>query len=195
MQIISSLTAQPQPNRLNFARKRHDVNRFLSHIFPTRRKKTEFTARSDRHMPGSKRKATAWSQAHETLGAMTTVIMRTSDDNRMWSFLALFQGFPFLGNLPITLVFHTANRDSKRLPFPGAVADIARIKRFHRWPQVLILRFPWRSASSRPCHWSVNFEYSGLSMRLNVHGESHGCLARMSSVSFGSVLSLYSPGR
>ena len=48
------------------------------------------------------------SQAHETLGAMTTIIMRTSDDNRMWSFLALFQGFPFLGNLPITLVFHEA---------------------------------------------------------------------------------------
>ena len=48
------------------------------------------------------------SQAHETLGAMTTVIMRTSDDNHMWSFLALFQGFPFLGNLPITLVFHEA---------------------------------------------------------------------------------------
>lgn len=30
-------------------------------------------------MPGSKRKATAWSQAHETLGAMTTIIMRTSE--------------------------------------------------------------------------------------------------------------------
>ena len=37
------------------------------------------------------------SQAHETLGAMTTVIMRTSDDNHMWSFLALFQGFPIWG--------------------------------------------------------------------------------------------------
>ena len=48
------------------------------------------------------------SQAHETLGAMTTVIMRTSDDNRGQLFLALFQGFPFLGNLPITLVFHEA---------------------------------------------------------------------------------------
>ena len=48
------------------------------------------------------------SQAHETLGAMTTVIMRTSDDNRGQLFLALFQGFPFLGNLPITLIFHEA---------------------------------------------------------------------------------------
>ena len=48
------------------------------------------------------------SQARETLGAMTTIIMRTSDDNRMWSFLALFQGFQFLGNLPVTLVFHEA---------------------------------------------------------------------------------------
>ncbi|KAB6889441.1 hypothetical protein GBK13_07245, partial [Bifidobacterium longum] len=48
------------------------------------------------------------SQAHETLGAMTTVIMHTSDDNRGQLFLALFQGFPFLGNLPITLVFHEA---------------------------------------------------------------------------------------
>lgn len=48
------------------------------------------------------------SQAHETLGTMTTIIMRTSDDNRGQLFLALFQGFPFLGNLPITLVFHEA---------------------------------------------------------------------------------------
>ena len=48
------------------------------------------------------------SQAHETLGTMTTVIMRTTDDNRGQLFLALFQGFPFLGNLPITLVFHEA---------------------------------------------------------------------------------------
>ena len=39
---------------------------------------------------------------------MTTIIMRTSDDNRMWSFLALFQGFHFLGNLPVTLVSHEA---------------------------------------------------------------------------------------
>ena len=48
------------------------------------------------------------SQAHETLGAMTTVIMRTSDDNRGQLFLALFQGFLSLGNLPVTLVFHEA---------------------------------------------------------------------------------------
>lgn len=39
---------------------------------------------------------------------MTTIIMRTSDDNRMWSFLALFQGVQFLGNLTITLVFAEA---------------------------------------------------------------------------------------
>ena len=37
------------------------------------------------------------SQAHETLGTMTTIIMRTSHDNRMWSFSALFQGFPIFG--------------------------------------------------------------------------------------------------
>ena len=54
------------------------------------------------------------SQAHETLGAMTTIIMRTSDDNRMWSFLAFFQGFPFLGNLPITLVFHEAPTGTRK---------------------------------------------------------------------------------
>ena len=54
------------------------------------------------------------SQAHETLETMTTVIMRTSDDNRMWSFLAFFQGFPFLGNLPITLVFHEAPTGTRK---------------------------------------------------------------------------------
>ena len=48
------------------------------------------------------------SQAHETLGTMTTIIMRTSDDNRGQLFLVLFQGFQFLGNLPISLVFHEA---------------------------------------------------------------------------------------
>ena len=48
------------------------------------------------------------SQAHETLGAMTTVIMRTSHDTRGRLFLALFQGFRFLGNMPITLVLHEA---------------------------------------------------------------------------------------
>lgn len=46
--------------------------------------------------------------AHETLKNITTIIMRTSDDNRGQLFLALFQGFQFLGNLPITLVFHEA---------------------------------------------------------------------------------------
>ena len=44
------------------------------------------------------------SQAHETLGTMTTIIMRTSHDNPSQLFFALFQGFRFLGNLPITLV-------------------------------------------------------------------------------------------
>lgn len=39
---------------------------------------------------------------------MTIAIMRTSDDNRGQLFLALFQGFQFLGNLTITLVFHEA---------------------------------------------------------------------------------------
>lgn len=39
----------------------------------------------------------ARSQAHETLGTMTTIIMRTSDDNRGQLFLALFQGFQFFG--------------------------------------------------------------------------------------------------
>ena len=48
------------------------------------------------------------SQARETLKTMTTVIMRTSDDNRGQLFLALFQGFLSLGNLPVTLVFHEA---------------------------------------------------------------------------------------
>lgn len=39
---------------------------------------------------------------------MTTIIMRTSDDNHGQLFLALFQGFLSLGNLPVTLVFHEA---------------------------------------------------------------------------------------
>ena len=55
--------------------------------------------------PRTRRGATARPQAHETLGAMTTIIMRTSHDGGQL-FLALFQGFRFLGNLPITLVFH-----------------------------------------------------------------------------------------
>lgn len=52
-------------------------------------------------------------QTHETLKTMTTIIMRTSDDNSPWSFLALFQGFRFLGNLTITLVFHEAPTDTQ----------------------------------------------------------------------------------
>ena len=54
------------------------------------------------------------SQAHETLETMTTIIMRTSDDTHMWSFLAFFQGFPILGNLPITLVFHEAPTGTRK---------------------------------------------------------------------------------
>ena len=49
--------------------------------------------------------ASGRSQAHETLGTMTTIIMRTTNDNRGQLFLALFQGFLSLGSLPITLVF------------------------------------------------------------------------------------------
>ena len=45
---------------------------------------------------------------NENMERMTTIIMNTSDDNRGQLFLALFQGFPFFGNLPITLVFHEA---------------------------------------------------------------------------------------
>nr|WP_278569044.1 hypothetical protein [Bifidobacterium dentium] len=37
---------------------------------------------------------------------MTTIIMRTTNDNRGQLFLALFQGFLSLGGLPVTLVFH-----------------------------------------------------------------------------------------
>lgn len=36
---------------------------------------------------------------------MTAIIMRTSHDNRGQLFVALFQGFPILGKLPISLVF------------------------------------------------------------------------------------------
>ncbi|MDR3859920.1 MAG: hypothetical protein Q3X53_05590 [Bifidobacterium sp.] len=45
---------------------------------------------------------------------MTTIIMRTSDDNRVWSFSALFQSFPILGNLPISLVFHEAPTGTRK---------------------------------------------------------------------------------
>lgn len=53
------------------------------------------------------------SQAHETLKTMTTVIMRTSHDNPAQLFLALFQGFPSLGSLPVTLVSHEAPTDTQ----------------------------------------------------------------------------------
>ena len=45
---------------------------------------------------------------------MTTIIMRTSDDNRGQLFLALFQGFLSLGTLPITLVLHEAPTDTRK---------------------------------------------------------------------------------
>ena len=48
---------------------------------------------------------------------MTTIIMRTSDDNRGQLFLALFQGFHFLGNLPISLVFHEVTGRTTRGPY------------------------------------------------------------------------------
>lgn len=61
----------------------------------------------------SRNRTTGRFQTHETLKTMTTIIMRTSDDNSPWSFLALFQGFRFLGNLTITLVFHEAPTDTQ----------------------------------------------------------------------------------
>ena len=51
---------------------------------------------------------------NENMERMTTIIMNTSDDNHMWSFLAFFQGFPILGNLPITLVFHEAPTGTRK---------------------------------------------------------------------------------
>ncbi|MBD9133101.1 MAG: hypothetical protein EGP85_14555 [Bifidobacterium bifidum] len=45
---------------------------------------------------------------------MSTIIMRTSDDARLGSFLALFQGFPILGNLPISLVSHEAPTGTRK---------------------------------------------------------------------------------
>ena len=54
------------------------------------------------------------SQAHETLGAMTTVIMRTSHDNPSRLFSALFQGFLSLGNLSVTLIFHEAPTGTRK---------------------------------------------------------------------------------
>ena len=45
---------------------------------------------------------------------MTTIIMRTSDDNRGQLFLALFQGFLSLGNLSVTLIFHEAPTGTRK---------------------------------------------------------------------------------
>ena len=85
-----------------------NVRHLLRHeLDPQGQRDTDY--RGTRHRShGPKEYPVPRSQAHETLGAMTTVIMRTSDDNHMWSFLALFQGFPILGNLPISLVFRKA---------------------------------------------------------------------------------------
>lgn len=44
---------------------------------------------------------------------MNTIIMRASDDDRVWSFFALFQGFRFLGGLPISLVFAEASTGTR----------------------------------------------------------------------------------
>ncbi|WP_288517062.1 hypothetical protein [uncultured Bifidobacterium sp.] len=44
---------------------------------------------------------------------MSTIIMRASHDNRTWSFSALFQGFRFLGGLPISLVFAEASTGTR----------------------------------------------------------------------------------
>ena len=45
---------------------------------------------------------------------MTTIIMRTSDDNCLWLFLAYFRQFQFLENLLITLVFHEAPTGTRK---------------------------------------------------------------------------------
>lgn len=45
---------------------------------------------------------------------MTTIIMRTSHDNRGQLFVALFQGFPILGKLPISLVFAEEPTDTRK---------------------------------------------------------------------------------
>ena len=85
-----------------------NVRHLLRHeLDPQGQRDTDY--RGTRHRShGPKEYPVPRSQAHETLGTMTTIIMRTSDDNRGQLFLALFQGFQFLGNLPITLVFHEA---------------------------------------------------------------------------------------
>ena len=67
-----------------------------------------------RSTPFPQSNITTRSQAHETLGAMTTIIMRTSHDTRGQLFLALFQGFPILGKLPITLVSHEAPTGTRK---------------------------------------------------------------------------------
>ena len=71
---------------------------------------------------------------NENMERMTTIIMNTSDDNHMWSFLALFQGFPFLGNLPITLVFHEAPAGTQKIirecsPVPAEDSHLHRSSR------------------------------------------------------------------
>jgi len=45
---------------------------------------------------------------------MTKILMHTTDNNRVWSFLALFQGFPFWQTLPISLIFHEAPKGTRK---------------------------------------------------------------------------------
>lgn len=66
------------------------------------------------HIPDRKSGTTTRSQAYETLGAMTTIIMRTSHDNCDRLFSALFQGFLSLGNLSVTLIFHEAPTGTRK---------------------------------------------------------------------------------
>lgn len=58
------------------------------------------------HLADMRKVAEAVKQLQDEMPQYITFGM--SDDNRGQLFLALFQGFPFLGNLPITLVFHEA---------------------------------------------------------------------------------------
>lgn len=54
------------------------------------------------------------SQTHETLKAMTTIIMRTPHDTHGRLFSAPFQGGPILGNLPISPVFRKAPTGTRK---------------------------------------------------------------------------------
>ena len=111
--VTCTATSRPSPPMARNSRTKatHSTgnNRSEHHVSPESSPHNRAgPTRSIAHAP------TVRSQAHETLKTMTTIIMRTSDDNRMWSFLALFQGFPFLGNLPISLVFHEAPKGTRK---------------------------------------------------------------------------------